>query len=65
MVDNKAKKTKRVKSETIEYSSGNVFADLGFDDAEERLRQAQSAIKDSQKSRRTHKLIPEPMNRHD
>ena len=42
--DCKAKKPRRVRSETIELSSGNVFADLGFSDAEERLRKAQLAI---------------------
>ena len=61
----KAKRAKRVKAERVEVSSGNVFADLGFADAEERLRQAQSAIKNSQKLRRTLKLIPKPMNRND
>ncbi|MEK6322273.1 MAG: hypothetical protein AABN33_11370 [Acidobacteriota bacterium] len=48
--DCKAKKPKRVRSERVELSSGNVFADLGFSDAEERMRKAQLAIKNSQKS---------------
>lgn len=58
-------KAKVIKAERVELSSGNVFADLGFDDAEERLRQAQAAIKNSQKSRRAHKLISKSMNRND
>lgn len=40
----KIKKPRRVKSESVEHSSGNVFADLGFRDAEERMREAQLAI---------------------
>ena len=60
-----AKKTRRAKAETVELSSGNVFADLGFPDAEERMRKAQVAIKNSEKSRRADKLISKPMNRHD
>lgn len=41
-------KTKRVKvgkTEKVEPSSGNVFADLGFADAGERLLKAQLAVK--------------------
>ena len=38
-------KKKRVKVEKIETSSGNVFADLGFADAEERMLKAQLAVK--------------------
>jgi hypothetical protein len=34
----------------VELSSGKVFADLGFRDAEERMRNAQLAIKNFQKS---------------
>jgi predicted XRE-type DNA-binding protein len=40
----KAKKTTGVR-ETVEPSSGNVFADLGFPDAEERLLKAELAVK--------------------
>jgi predicted XRE-type DNA-binding protein len=40
----KAKKA-RIKVERIERSSGNVFADLGFRDAEERLLKAKLATK--------------------
>jgi predicted XRE-type DNA-binding protein len=40
----KAKKTTGAR-ETIEPSSGNVFADLGFPDAEERLLKAELAVK--------------------
>jgi predicted XRE-type DNA-binding protein len=38
-------KRKRVKVENIEPSSGNVFADLGFADAEARMLKAQLAVK--------------------
>lgn len=38
-------KRKRVKAERIEPSSGNVFADLGFEDADERMLKAQLALK--------------------
>ena len=38
-------KTKRVKGEKVELSGGNVFADLGFADADERMLKAQLAIK--------------------
>jgi len=38
-------KAKRVKAERVERSSGNVFADLGFADSEERLLKAQLAVK--------------------
>lgn len=46
----KATKTKRpgTKSEKIEISSGNVFADLGFEDSEERLLKAKFASKIAQ-----------------
>lgn len=40
----KANKT-TVASETVEPSSGNVFADLGFPDAEERRLKAELAVK--------------------
>lgn len=40
----KAKRNKRVKTESVELSSGNVFADLGFEDANERMLKAQLAI---------------------
>ncbi|HXU35954.1 MAG TPA: hypothetical protein VN937_06290 [Blastocatellia bacterium] len=40
----KAKRAKRVKAESVELSSGNVFADLGFEDADERMLKAQLAI---------------------
>ena len=46
--DASAKKTTRVKAETVERSSGNVFADLGFHDADERLWKAQLGIEISQ-----------------
>ncbi len=35
----------RVSHEKVELSSGNVFADLGFQDAEERLLKAKLATK--------------------
>ena len=38
----------RLKSEKIEISSGNVFADLGFEDSEERLLKAKLASKIAQ-----------------
>jgi hypothetical protein len=38
----------RVNSEKIEVGSGNVFADLGFQDAEERLFKAKLATKIAQ-----------------
>ncbi len=38
-------KRKRVKVKKIERSSGNVFADLGFADADERMLKAQLAVK--------------------
>lgn len=43
----KARKTKSpiTKSERVEVSSGNVFADLGFEDSEERLLKAKLASK--------------------
>lgn len=46
----KATKTKSpgAKSEKIEISSGNVFADLGFEDSEERLLKAKLASKIAQ-----------------
>jgi len=40
----KARKSK-ANSEKVEMSSGNVFADLGFQDAEERLLKAKLAAK--------------------
>ncbi len=43
----KAGKSK-TKSEKVETSSGNVFADLGFHDAEERLLKAKLATKIAQ-----------------
>jgi predicted XRE-type DNA-binding protein len=46
----KSTKTKKLKAsrEKIEHSSGNVFADLGFEDAEERLWKAKLASKIAQ-----------------
>src|ERR1051325_6285373 len=46
----KSAKVRRVgrKSEKIESSSGNVFADLGFEDSEERLLKAKLASKIAQ-----------------
>jgi len=46
----KAKKTKTRSSteEKVEVSSGNVFADLGFDDSEERLLKAKLATQIAQ-----------------
>ncbi len=38
-------RAKKVKAEGVEPSSGNVFADLGFAEAEGRLLKAQLAIK--------------------
>jgi predicted XRE-type DNA-binding protein len=43
----KAKKLK-VSGEKFEHGSGNVFADLGFEDAEERLLKAELATKIAQ-----------------
>lgn len=45
-----AKSTTRrqLNKETSKYSSGNVFADLGFQDAEERLLKAKLATKIAQ-----------------
>jgi predicted XRE-type DNA-binding protein len=42
---NKARRARTVEAEKVERSSGNVFADLGFRDAEERMWKAQIAIK--------------------
>src|SRR5437867_12380253 len=46
----RATKTKRLRanSEKVEASSGNVFADLGFQDSEERLLKAKLATKIAQ-----------------
>src|SRR6266576_1029449 len=46
----KSAKTKRpsLKREKIEISNGNVFADLGFEDSEERLLKAKLASKIAQ-----------------
>src|SRR5881394_17591 len=41
-------KSPGTKSEKIEISSGNVFADLGFEDSEERLLKAKLASKIAQ-----------------
>jgi len=41
-------KRKRTTVEKVEMSSGNVFADLGFIDAEERMLKAQLAVKISE-----------------
>jgi len=41
-----------MKSERVEISSGNVFADLGFEDSEERLRKAKLANKIAQRSKK-------------
>lgn len=38
-------KRERVTAERVEPSSGNVFADLGFADADERMLKAQLAVK--------------------
>lgn len=42
---NKLRKGRTVKADKVERSSGNVFADLGFRDAEDRMWKAQLAIK--------------------
>jgi predicted XRE-type DNA-binding protein len=42
---NKTKKDRTMKVEKVERGSGNVFADLGFRDAEDRMWKAQLAIK--------------------
>ena len=42
---NKTKRDRTMTVEKIERGSGNVFADLGFRDAEERMWKAQLAIK--------------------
>jgi hypothetical protein len=39
------------RDEQVELSSGNVFADLGFRDADERLAKAKRAIKIDEQSR--------------
>lgn len=45
----KARKTRRKTSrEAVEVSSGNLFADMGFQDAEQRLLKAQLATKIAQ-----------------
>ena len=46
----KAKKTKKAKTKRskVEVSKGNVFADLGFKDSEERLLKAKLAAKVAQ-----------------
>ena len=41
----RARKAQSVKADKVERSSGNVFADLGFRDAEERMWKAQLAIR--------------------
>jgi predicted XRE-type DNA-binding protein len=41
-------KGRSTKSEKVEISSGNVFADLGFEDSEERLLKAKLASKIAQ-----------------
>ena len=41
-------KKPRASSEKIEHGSGNVFADLGFEDAEERLLKAELATRIAQ-----------------
>jgi predicted XRE-type DNA-binding protein len=41
-------KKRRVHSEKVEASSGNVFTDLGFEDSEERLLKAKLATKIAQ-----------------
>jgi len=43
----KSKQT-RAKTEKVEIGSGNVFADLGFEDSEERLLKAKLATKIAQ-----------------
>ena len=48
VADSKVKKPRRVRAENVERSSGNIFADLGFRDAEERMWKAQLATKISQ-----------------
>jgi predicted XRE-type DNA-binding protein len=48
IANTKVKKAKNLKSEKVERSSGNVFADLGFYDADERMWKAQLATKISQ-----------------
>lgn len=47
----KAKRAGR-KSAKIELGSGNVFADLGFEDSEERLLKAKLASKIAERSKR-------------
>ena len=42
---NRTARDRKVKVENVERSSGNVFADLGFRDAEERMWKAQLAGK--------------------
>lgn len=44
----KATRRPRANREMVESSSGNVFADLGFEDSEERLLKAKLAIKIAQ-----------------
>jgi predicted XRE-type DNA-binding protein len=47
-----ATKRKRAKGEKLEPSSGNVFADLGFADAQERMLKAQLAARIAELIRR-------------
>ena len=42
------RKAKKVKAEHVTPSSGNVFTDLGFADAEERMLKAQLATRIAQ-----------------
>jgi hypothetical protein len=50
----KARKTKspETKHEKVEIGSGNVFADLGFEDSEERLLKAKLASRVAHRSNR-------------
>lgn len=50
--DKRKTKPSRAESEMIESSSGNVFADLGFEDSEERLLKAELAREIAQRSNR-------------
>jgi hypothetical protein len=45
---NAKSKGRSTKSEKVEIGSGNVFADLGFEDSEERLLKAKLASKIAQ-----------------
>ena len=48
IANTRVKNAKNLKSEKVERNTGNVFADLGFHDAEERIMEGALATKISQ-----------------